>query len=126
MEPLEERRLLTGTWTQLTNPALTIPYFQIFNIPTDGSAGGVASGTEKYYSFDYGRIHFICLDSMTSSRAPGSPMLTWLEQDLGATTQDWIIVFFHHPPYTKGSHNSDTETQLIEMRTAPSPSSCAA
>lgn len=102
---------------QLTNPSLSIPYFQIFNNPTDGSAGGVASGTEKYYSFDYGRIHFICLDSMTSSRAPGSPMLTWLEQDLGSTTQDWIIVFFHHPPYTKGSHNSDTETQLIEMRT---------
>jgi hypothetical protein len=102
---------------QLTNPSLSIPYFQIFNNPTDGSAGGVPSGTEKYYSFDYGRIHFICLDSMTSSRAIGSPMLTWLEQDLGATTQDWIIVFFHHPPYTKGSHNSDTETELIQMRT---------
>ena len=101
---------------QLTNPSLTIPYFQIFNNPTNGAAGGVASGTEKYYSFDYGRIHFISLDSMTSSRAPGSPMLTWLEADLGATTQDWIIAFWHHPPYTKGSHNSDTETFLIEMR----------
>ena len=21
--------------------------------------------------------------------------------------QDWIIAFWHHPPYTKGSHNSD-------------------
>jgi len=76
----------------------------------------VASGTEKYYSFDYGRIHFISLDSMTSSRAPGSAMLNWLETDLGSTTQDWIIAFWHHPPYTKGSHNSDTETALIEMR----------
>jgi len=101
---------------QLTNPSLSIPYFQIFNNPTNGASGGVASGTEKYYSFDYGRIHFISLDSMTSSRTPGSPMLTWLEADLGATTQDWIIAFWHHPPYTKGSHNSDTETQLIEMR----------
>ena len=101
---------------QTTNPSLSIPYFQSFNSPTDGSAGGVPSGTERYYSFDYGRIHFISLDSMTSSRAPGSPMLTWLEADLGSTTQDWIIAFFHHPPYTKGSHNSDTETQLIEMR----------
>ena len=53
---------------------------------------------------------------MTSSRAPGSAMLTWLEADLGSTTQDWIIAFFHHPPYTKGSHDSDTEAQLIEMR----------
>ena len=101
---------------QTTNPSLSIPYFQIFNSPADGSAGGVPSGTERYYSFDYGRIHFISLDSMTSSRAPGSAMLTWLEADLGSTTQDWIIAFFHHPPYTKGSHDSDTEAQLIEMR----------
>ncbi len=101
---------------QSVNPPLTIPYFQIFNLPTAAEAGGVASGTEKYYSFDYGRIHFIALDSMTSSRLPGSAMLTWLQADLTATTQDWIIAFWHHPPYTKGSHNSDTETELIEMR----------
>ena len=99
-----------------TNPPLTIPHFQIFNNPTNGAAGGVPSGTEKYYSFDYGRIHFICLDSMTSSRAPGSAMLNWLLSDLESTTQDWIIAFWHHPPYTKGSHNSDTESQLVEMR----------
>ena len=101
---------------QLTNPALTIPYFQIFNFPTNGQAGGAASGTEKYYSFDYGSIHFIALDSMTSSRQPGSAMLTWLQADLASTVQDWIIAFWHHPPYTKGSHDSDTETELIEMR----------
>jgi hypothetical protein len=28
-----------------------------------------------------------------------------------------VIAFWHHPPYSKGSHNSDTETQLVEMRT---------
>jgi hypothetical protein len=53
---------------------------------------------------------------MTSSRLPGSPMLTWLQADLESTTQDWIIAFWHHPPYTKGSHNSDTEIELVEMR----------
>ncbi len=101
---------------QSTNPPLTIPYFQNFTFPTNGEAGGAASGTEKYYAFDYGRIHFIALDSMTSSRQPGSPMLTWLQADLASTAQDWIIAFWHHPPYTKGSHNSDTETELVEMR----------
>jgi hypothetical protein len=100
-----------------TNPPLTIPYFNIFNFPTNGEAGGVPSGTEKYYSFDYGRIHFVCLDSMTSSRAAGSPMLTWLQADLESTVQDWLIAFWHHPAYSRGSHNSDTETPLIEMRT---------
>jgi hypothetical protein len=34
-------------------------------------------------------------------------MLTWLKNDLAATKQDWIISYFHHPPYTKGSHDSD-------------------
>jgi hypothetical protein len=34
-------------------------------------------------------------------------MLTWLEQDLAQNTRDWLIVFFHHPPYSKGSHDSD-------------------
>src|SRR4051812_30737812 len=43
-------------------------------------------------------------------------MATWLQTDLAATTATWIICFFHHPPYTKGSHNSDTEIELIEMR----------
>src|SRR5688572_25498648 len=43
-------------------------------------------------------------------------MLTWLENDLAATVQPWIIAFWHHPPYTKGSHNSDTESDLIQMR----------
>jgi PKD repeat protein len=30
--------------------------------------------------------------------------------------QPWVIAFWHHPPYTKGSHDSDTEGALIDMR----------
>jgi hypothetical protein len=44
------------------------------------------------------------------------PQVTWLKQDLAANTQPWTVVYFHHPPYTKGSHNSDTESELINMR----------
>lgn len=93
------------------------PYYDIFTLPKNAESGGIASGTEAYYSYDYGNIHFIVLDSYETSRAVGSPMLTWLEADLQATNNaDWIVAFWHHPPYTKGSHNSDTETALIEMR----------
>ena len=94
----------------------TYPYFDIYTLPTAGESGGVASGTEHYYSFDYGNIHFISLDSMTANRSPAGAMAVWLQSDLASTTATWIICFFHHPPYTKGSHNSDTETELIEMR----------
>ena len=105
-----------------TNPDVaTLPYFNIFTLPTAGEAGGIASGTEKYYSFDVGDIHFVCLDSMTSSRAVNGAMLTWLASDLAANTKPWLIAFWHHPPYTKGSHDSDTESQLVEMRSNALP-----
>jgi hypothetical protein len=100
-----------------TNPPSSLPYFQMFTLPTSAEAGGVASGTEKYYSFNYGNIHFVCLDSMTSSRATNGAMLTWLQNDLAQNVQPWVIAFWHHPPYTKGSHDSDSEAQLTEMRT---------
>jgi len=93
------------------------PYYDIFELPTAGEAGGVASGTEAYYSFDWANVHFVCLDSQESSRLPGSPMLTWLADDLQATDQRWVVAFWHHPPYSKGSHDSDTESQLVQMRT---------
>ena len=96
-------------------------YYDIFTLPTLGQAGGLMSGTEAYYSFDYGNIHFICLDSEGTDRSPGGAMLTWLKNDLAVTKQDWIITYWHHPPYTKGSHDSNTESKLVEMRTNALP-----
>jgi hypothetical protein len=92
------------------------PYFAIFTFPTNGAAGGVASGTEHYYSFDYGNIHFICLDSMTASRATNGAMANWLRADLAATTNTWIVAFMHHPMYSQGAHPSDEEGESIQMR----------
>ena len=102
---------------------LTLPYFQIFTLPQNGEAGGVASGSEKYYSFDYANIHFVCLDAQTTSlrQSTNSPMFTWLRADLEANTNMWLIAFWHHPPYSKGSHDSDTEVELREMRTNAVP-----
>jgi hypothetical protein len=94
----------------------TGPYYDIFSLPTGGEAGGVPSGTEAYYSFDYDNIHFICLDSYETDRSPSGAMLTWLQQDLAATIQDWVIAFWHHPPYSKGSHDSDSSSNLVQMR----------
>jgi acid phosphatase type 7 len=98
------------------NPPASLPYFAMFTLPTGAEAGGIASGTEKYYSFDYANIHFICLDSMTSDRSANGPMATWLRADLASTTRQWTIAFWHHPPYSKGSHDSDTDPILAAMR----------
>ena len=94
----------------------TGPYYDIFTLPAHGEAGGLASGTEAYYSFDWGNIHFVCLDSYGTDRGLESPMLTWLEADLAHATAPWTIAFWHHPPYSKGSHDSDYEVELIDMR----------
>ena len=92
------------------------PYYDAYVVPTRGETGGIASGTEAYYSFDYANIHFICLDSHDLSRKPGDPMASWLKADLEKAKADWLIAFWHHPPYTKGSHDSDKEADLTEMR----------
>jgi acid phosphatase type 7 len=91
-------------------------YYSIFAMPRNGEAGGVASGTEAYHAFNIGNVHFINLDSYGSSRSATGPMATWLKNDLAANTLPWVVAYWHHPPYTKGSHDSDSETELIDMR----------
>ncbi|MBT8036277.1 MAG: metallophosphoesterase family protein [Verrucomicrobiae bacterium] len=95
------------------------PYYDAYITPTQGEAGGVPSGKESYYSYNYGRTHFIVLNSHDLDRSPSAAMAQWLREDLAKTSlekTDWLIAFWHHPPYTKGSHDSDKEKQLIEMR----------
>ena len=92
------------------------PYYEIFSLPRNGEAGGVASGTEAYYSFDYGNMHFICLDSKKTDRSADGAMMTWLEADLAANDREWVIAFWHHPPYSKGSADSDEQWGSILLR----------
>lgn len=102
-------------------PSHTGPYYDIVDVPTQAEAGGVASTYELYYSFDYGNIHFISLNSelqaWTSSST--SEMATWLQNDLASNTQPWTVAYFHQPPHTKGSHDSDAiwEVLMSFMRT---------
>jgi len=95
-------------------------FFDIFSLPEQAESGGVISDTEHYYSFDYANIHYVMLDSQDSDREPDGDMLQWLQRDLQANRQKWLIVAFHHPPYSKGTHDSDNADdsggRLVEMR----------
>lgn len=109
-------------------PPITLPYptnfeyFSAFTMPQNGELGGVASNSKRYYSYDYGNTHFIVLDSygvVTNSNAVdavNNPMYTWLRSDLIANSKKWTVCYFHHPPYSKGTHNSDTEVRMANMR----------
>ncbi|MBK8608408.1 MAG: metallophosphoesterase [Chitinophagaceae bacterium] len=92
-------------------------YYNNFSLPTAGECGGLPSGTKAYYSFNVGDVHFISLDSY--GREDGNTtkvydtlgaQAIWVKNDLAANTKKWTVVYFHHPPYTKTSHDSDAES----------------
>jgi len=100
-----------------------MPYYSNFSLPSNGEVGGVPSGHKEYYSYNYANIHFVSLDSYGLETAnnyriydAASPQITWLKADLAANTQKWTVLYWHHPPYTMGSHNSDTESELKFIR----------
>jgi len=96
-------------------------YYDLFTLPTAGEAGGVSSGTEQYYSFDHANIHFLSLDSYGENGGDrmydtSGAQAQWVKSDLAATSQLWRVAYWHHPPFTMGSHNSDNESELIQIR----------
>lgn len=101
-------RSLVAWSTQGNHDVPTNAYFEVFSLPRNAEAGGVASGTEEYYSFNYSNAHFIVLNSEIDAAGVRAAMRTWLAQDLTANTKPWTIAVFHHPPYSKGSHDSDS------------------
>lgn len=65
------------------------------------------SGDSRFYSFEWGAVHFVALDS-NQPLAPGSAQLAWLDADLGASAgADFRVVFFHHPPYSASKNGSN-------------------
>jgi PKD repeat protein len=121
--PYEQLFQRTTFWPTLGNHDVKTqsgaPYFDAFYLPTTSGAPGRPSNTEKYYSFDHGMAHFVCLDSQSSDSDPGGAMYEWCEADLAdarARGKRWIFVFMHHPPYSAGTHESDNEGSLITIR----------
>ncbi|MBC7568924.1 MAG: metallophosphoesterase family protein, partial [Spirosoma sp.] len=106
-----------------------IHYYDVVNNFTEAAngGGGVPSHQEEYYSFNYNNIHVVSLDSYgfetgqgTAIFNPTGPQVSWLKQDLAAAQLNpaihWTILYWHHPPYTQGTYNSDTEPELVNVR----------
>ncbi|MCA9541754.1 MAG: metallophosphoesterase, partial [Myxococcales bacterium] len=73
---------------------------------------------ERYYSFDYGPVHFISLDSNPEMLVPilldplgrhEDDMIDWLTDDLMASDATWKIAFFHHPPFSSSYRGFNTQ-----------------
>jgi len=100
-----------------------VPYYQNFTMPINGEAGGLASHNQAFYSFDIGNVHFLSLDSYGREENQYSmydtlgPQVQWVKKDLEANkNKQWVVAYWHHPPYTMGSHTSDQEDDLVKIR----------
>ncbi|MDX2152953.1 MAG: metallophosphoesterase [Bryobacteraceae bacterium] len=83
-------------------------------------APGVPAGMRGfYYSFDWGDVHFLALDSnIVLTEAKLAPMIEWADRDLSATQKAWKVVFWHHAPYDslRGEHREQT---AVRQRLTP-------
>ena len=91
-------------------------YFEALTLPTRAEAGGSPSGSEHFYSFDWGNAHFIALDSDQSDRRADAAMARWLRLDLLHTQADWKIAYLHHAPFSRGTHHDDREKRARQIR----------
>lgn len=71
-----------------------------FNLPQNGPQGL----KNQVYSYDYGPVHFVVLDSQEVEEKPGcgdilEAQKAWLEKDLASSKAVWKIALFHKPPY---------------------------
>jgi hypothetical protein len=85
-------------------------YLDLFVLPPSAGAGAYPDHAERYYSFDYGPVHFVALDTEPAFQDPARRVeqLAWLQADLAATGQPWKIAYFHRSPYSSGGeHGSD-------------------
>ncbi|MGB2714071.1 MAG: Ig-like domain-containing protein, partial [Vicinamibacterales bacterium] len=94
-------------------------YLDMFVLPRNGGNGSFPDHAERYYSFNYGPLHVVVLDTElafqdTTRRAA---QLAWLEADLSSASQPWKIAVFHRSPFSAGGeHGSD-----LTVRAAFSP-----
>lgn len=65
------------------------------------------------YSFDYGDVHFLCLDSNTYVDPTRPEIQAWIESDLKGTDATWKFVVFHHPPYNVGHEHYDQQHMRV-------------
>jgi hypothetical protein len=81
---------------------------QVFALPENGGPAGV----ERWFSFDWGDVHFVALDT----ERVGSEQSAWLDADLASNALPWTVVYMHKPPYSSGAHGSS-----LDVRDAFSP-----
>lgn len=88
------------------------PYLTAFDLPAE------SSGTERFYSFDYGPLHVAALDSELyygDHAISTEVQREWLRQDLRSTDRPWKVVVIHRPPYSSSPYHGGDRTILEDL-----------
>jgi hypothetical protein len=90
------------------------PYLDAFELPD----------SERFYSFDWGDVHVIALDTncitpldASTAGCTTASMVAWLRDDLSKTTAPWKIVTMHRPAVAAGHYDNYPEiaTALVPV-----------
>lgn len=93
--------VLTGNHESYGMNRIGKPTFFVkqFTLPSNGPS----SLKNQVYSFDYGPVHLVALDSQALEQQNSSDILSlekpWLDEDLSASKAAWKIALFHRAPY---------------------------
>ena len=99
---------------------LPASYTQLFNVPQNG----LAKYPNQFYSFDYGPVHFVVLDTNFPEMKNFQPALLadelpWLEKDLAASSAKWKVVLMHRDIFLYGfgpeSGREQTQTHFLDF-----------
>lgn len=105
---------VAGNHEYITNRAA--PFLTQHSFPSNGNP----SDRNRYYSFDWGNVHFVAIDA-NLHRPPYCPvtgcdpalgpaferMLKWLDEDLTRNKSFWRVAYWHQPPYATGLNQAD-------------------
>ena len=79
------------------------PFREVFQLPENGGA----VGRERWYSFDWGSVHIVVLDTNHINKQ----QISWLAVDLAKNRLPWKFVVLHEPPFSSGRHGSSSKVR---------------
>lgn len=79
------------------------PFRQVFSLFRNGGPGG----EERWYSFDWGPVHVVVLDT----EQVGDVQAHWLDNDLATHDRPFTVAVAHRPPYSSGEHGSELDVR---------------
>lgn len=77
------------------------------DIPEQDTSTGI------YYSFVYGDATYIVLNTNDGDSAVGDAQRQWASETAAAAETTWKIVVTHKAPYSKGSHQGDSDVVAL-------------